>query len=86
MTKHTLEPVAQVRTGILFLPFGASAGSAVPVWVDRAGQLADPPAGRVQLVTRSHRAEEVADGTLAIALIAASWLARRALDRRRMAA
>ncbi len=32
-------PDGQVRTGILFPPFGATAGSTVPVWVDRAGQL-----------------------------------------------
>jgi hypothetical protein len=79
-------PDGQVRTGILFPPLGATAGSAVPVWVDGAGQLADPPLGRVQLVTRAHLAEEVAVGTLAIVLIAACWLARRALDGRRMAA
>jgi len=56
------------------------------VWVDRVGQLADPPLGRVQLVTRAHLAEEVAVGTLAIALIAACRLARRAPDRCQMAA
>jgi hypothetical protein len=58
----------------------------VPVWVDRAGRLTDPPLGRAQLVTRAHLAEEVVVGTLAIALIAACWLGRRVLDGRRMAA
>jgi hypothetical protein len=79
-------PDGQVRTGILFPPFDATADSAVPVWVDRAGQLADPPLGRVQLVTRAHLAEEAAVGTLVIDLIVAYWLARRVLDRRLMAA
>jgi hypothetical protein len=83
---HWRAPDGQVRTGILSPPFGATAGGAVPVWVDRAGELADPLLGRVQLVTQAHLAEEVAVGTLAIALIAAYWLARRVLDGRRMAA
>jgi hypothetical protein len=70
----------------LYLPSGATAGSTVPVWVDRVGRLADPPLGRAQLLTRAHLAEEVAVGAFAIVLITACWLARRALDRRRMAA
>ena len=51
-----------------------------------AGQLADPPLGRAQLVTRAQLVEGLAVAALVIALIAASWLARWALDRRRMAA
>lgn len=79
-------PDGHVRTGILFPPSGTTAGSTVPVWVDRAGQLADPPLGQAQLAARAHLAEEVAVGALAIALIAACWLVRWALDCRRMAA
>jgi hypothetical protein len=41
-----------------------------------AAFLTIAPLGQAQLVSRAHLAEEVA-GTLAIALIAAYWLARR---------
>lgn len=58
----------------------------MPVWVDRDGQLADPLLGQAQLVTRAHLAEEVAVGTLVIALTAVCWLVCWAVDRRRMAA
>lgn len=79
-------PDGQVRVGILFPPSGTTVGSTVPVWVDRADQLADPPLGQAQLITRAHLAEEAAVGTLTIALIAACWLVRWRLDCRRIAA
>jgi hypothetical protein len=79
-------PDGQVRTGELFVPSGATAGSTVPVWVDRAGRLADPPLSPTQLATRAQLAAELATGALAIGLAVAGWLTRRALDRRRMAA
>ncbi len=79
-------PDGQERTGELVVPSGAGAGSAVPVWVDRAGQLAGPPLSRGQLAARAQLAAELAVGALGIALAAASWLTRRLLDRRRMAA
>jgi hypothetical protein len=70
----------------LFAPSGTTAGSTVPVWVDRAGQLTDPLLGPTQLATRACLAGEVAVGILAIALIAVGRLVRWILDRRRMAA
>jgi hypothetical protein len=79
-------PDGQLRTGILLPPYDATAGSTILVWVDRAGRLAAPPPEHAQLVTRAHVDEGLAVGTLGIALIAACWLARRALDRHRMAA
>jgi len=79
-------PDGQVRTGIVFAPAGATAGSAILVWVNHAGQLADPPLGRGQLATRAQLAEEVTVGVLAITLTVIGWLVRRSLDRRRMAA
>ena len=42
--------------------------------------------GHAQLATRAQLAEEVAVAGLAIMLAVIGWLARRALDRRRMAA
>jgi hypothetical protein len=79
-------PDGQVRTGELFVPSGAAAGSIVPVWVDRVGRLAGPPLSRSQLSTRTQLAEEAAVGVLAITLAVIGWLTRRSLDRRRMAA
>jgi len=79
-------PDGQVRTGEVFVPPGAAAGSAVLIWTNRAGQLADPPLGPTQLASRALLAEGAAAGSLAAALIVAGWLARRSLDRRRLAA
>ena len=56
------------------------------MWVNHAGQLADPPLSRAQLATRAQLAEEVTVGVLAITLAVIGWLVRRSLDRRRMAA
>jgi hypothetical protein len=79
-------PDGQVRTGLLFAPPGAAAGSTILVWVNHAGQQADPPLGRAQLATRARLAEELTVGVLAITLTVIGWLARRSLNRRRMAA
>ena len=79
-------PDGQVRTGEVFVPAGAAAGSTILVWINRAGQLADPPLGTSQLAARAQMAAYAAAGSLAVILIAAGWLARRSLDRRRLAA
>ena len=79
-------PDGQLRTGLLFAPAGATAGSTILVWVNHAGQLADPPLGHAQLATRAQLARELTTGALAVMLIITGWLARRFLDRRRMAA
>ena len=79
-------PNGQVRTGFVFAPVGAAAGSTILVWVNHAGQLADPPLGRAQLATRAQLAEELTVGVLVITLTVIGWLARRSLDRSRMAA
>jgi len=78
-------PAGQVRTGFVSAPADASAGSTILVWVNHAGQLADPPLGRAQLATRTQLAEELAVGVLVITLTVIGWLARRSLDRRRLA-
>ena len=56
------------------------------VWVNRAGQLTGPPLGPVQLASRAQMAAAAAAASLAVTLIVAAWLARRSLDRRRLAA
>jgi hypothetical protein len=78
-------PDGQLRTGELLVPNGAPAGSAVTVWTNRAGQLADPPLQRPQITSQAQVAGGMAVAGLAIVLVLAGWLARRVLDRRRMA-
>ena len=79
-------PDGQVRTGLVFVPSGAPKGSTVMVWVNRVGQLADPPLQHTQVVSRAEQAAGAAVGSLAITLNVVGWLTRRSLDRRRLAA
>jgi len=79
-------PDGRVRTGEVFVPVGAAAGSTVLVWTNQVGQLAGPPLGPTQLASRVQLAGSAAVGALAMALIVAGCLARRSLDRRRLAA
>ena len=74
-------PDGQPRTGKLFVPVGAAAGSTVLVWTDQAGQLTDPPLSRAQL---AGRAQLAAVG--AVTVLAAAGLVRGLLERRRLAA
>jgi hypothetical protein len=79
-------PDGQLRTGKLYVPDGKPAGSTVTVWSNQAGQLADPPLQRSQVINRVQIAEAFSVAGLAVILIMVGWLARRALDRRRLAA
>jgi hypothetical protein len=79
-------PDGQLRTGKLFVPDGGAPGSTVTVWTNRAGQLTDPPLQRTQVVNRAQVTEAFAVVGLAVVLFAFGWLARRVLERRRMAA
>jgi hypothetical protein len=79
-------PDGRMKTGMLFVPLGATAGSTVLVWVDHAGRLAHPPLGHPQLIARAQLARELAAGAVALVLIVIGWRVRRSLDRRRMAA
>jgi hypothetical protein len=79
-------PDGRVRTGPVDAPSGAAKGGVVPVWVDQSGQLTGPPLSAAEVAARVGLAEALTAGGLALALILAGWLARRALDRRRMAA
>jgi len=74
------------RTGRVLAPAGLAAGAVIPVWVDAAGRLADPPAppGR-------HHSQAPAEGMVAVLLLAellsaAGLAARGVVDRRRLAA
>ena len=79
-------PDGRMRTGELFVSAGAAAGSTILVWTNRAGQLAGPPLEPVQLASRAQMAAVAAAASIAVTLIVAGWLARRSLDRRRLAA
>jgi hypothetical protein len=75
-----------VRTGAILVSTSAAAGTVVPVWTDRAGNLVDPPRGHDQTVMRGSAAAMVAGLGLVMLLVGVRAAARRALDRRRMAA
>jgi len=79
-------PDGQVRTGEVFVGSIASAGSTVTVWVNQSGQLTDSPLQQNQVTGRAVIARVLAVTALAVALIIIGWAARRALDRRRLAA
>jgi hypothetical protein len=79
-------PDGQTRTGQVFVPSGAPAGSTVTVWVNQAGQLTDSPLQYSQVTGRVDVARVLAVAALAVTLIVVGWAARWALDRRRLAA
>jgi len=79
-------PDGQVRTGPVNAPSAAAKGSTTMIWVSRAGQPAAPPLLASQVAARIVVAEILAVVGLALAAMIVGWGARRALDRRRMAA
>ena len=79
-------PDGPVRTGELFVTAHVAAGHSTRIWVDRTGRLTGPPLSRDQVAGRAQLAVGVAVGGLAVLLMMAAWLARRGIDRRRMAA
>jgi len=79
-------PDGHARTGQVFVPGAAAAGSTVMVWVTQAGQLTNPPLQPSQVTGRVFSARVLAVAALAVALLTVGWAARWALDRHRMAA
>jgi hypothetical protein len=79
-------PDGQVRTAQLIVSAGAAAGSTVPVWINQAGQLTEPPLEHSQVVGRADMSQALGVVAVAVALILVGWLGRRVLDRRRLAA
>jgi hypothetical protein len=78
-------PDGQVRTGPVYVPGGAAAGSTVMLWTNQAGQLTDPPLQESQVASRAELAEWLTVTALGITLIVVGKLGRLALDRRRLA-
>jgi hypothetical protein len=64
---------------------GTSADAVVPVWLDRAGQVMFPPQTAGQVQERVLVAAAAALAALAVLLASLALLARRVLDRRRIA-
>jgi len=79
-------PDGQVRTGDIFVPSGAPAGTTVLVWVNQAGQLTDSPLQRSQVTGRADMARVLAVAALGAALSIVGLAGRWALDRRRLTA
>jgi hypothetical protein len=75
-------PDGQLRTGPVCAPSGAAAGSTVTVWVNQAGDLADPPLRQPEIAGRTELAEGLAAAGFAVALAAIGALARKRLDKR----
>lgn len=74
------------RTGQVYAPAGARAGSTVPVWTDRAGRLTSSPVQRTDVIGRVALAAALATVAVAAALAVVGLLAHWVLDRRRLAA
>jgi hypothetical protein len=79
-------PDGQLRTGQVFVPSGAPAGSTVMVWTNQAGQLTDSPLQHSQVTGRAVIARVLAVGALAVTLMIVGLAGRWALDRRRLTA
>jgi hypothetical protein len=79
-------PDGQTRTGQVFVPSGAPAGSTVMVWANRAGQLTDSPLQHSQVTGRANLARVLAVTALAVTLLVLGLAGRWVLDRRRLAA
>jgi hypothetical protein len=79
-------PGGAARTGDVPVPGGMKAGNTVTVWIDRAGQLTGPPLSPAQVTGQAAQAAATASALLALVLAGALLLARRALNRRRLAA
>lgn len=74
------------RTGAILVGVTAPAGTVVPIWTDRAGNLVQPPRDRDQTAMRTSAAAIGAAFVAAALLGLVRLLMRRAFDRRRMAA
>jgi hypothetical protein len=79
-------PDGTPRTGEIYAPAGAKAGSTVTVWADRSGRLTPIPLQRGDVVEEVALAASLATMAVAAVLAAIGLLARWVLDRRRLAA
>jgi hypothetical protein len=73
------------RLGRVPAAAGSRAGSTVPVWLDRAGNVRMPPLTASQATEQVINAASIAIVGLAVLLAGTAMLGRRVLDRRRLA-
>jgi hypothetical protein len=73
------------HSGLVPATSGTSAGSTVPVWLDRAGHVRAPPLTAAQVRDRATVAAIAALTALAVFLAAVALIGRRLLDRKRLA-
>jgi hypothetical protein len=78
-------PDGQLRTGSVSAPSEAAAGSTIMVWVNQAGDLADPPMRQAEIADRTELAQGSAAALFAVGLAMIGRQARQRLDRRRTA-
>jgi cytochrome c-type biogenesis protein CcmH/NrfG len=78
-------PGGSVRTGYVQAWVGSRAGSTVPVWLDRSGELTAPPLPRSQIQGWVLMMTVLATAVLALMLLAAMGLLGRVLERQRLA-
>lgn len=79
-------PDGTLRTGEIYAPKGAAAGSTVFVWTDRSGRLTALPLQRGAVVEDVALAASLATMAVAVVLAVLGLLTRWVLDRRRLAA
>jgi hypothetical protein len=76
-------PDGTLRTGPVSVPRGMAAGSTVMVWVNPAGDLADPPMQQAEIADRTELAQGSAAALFAVALAMIGRQARHSRARRR---
>lgn len=79
-------PDGKVINREIAVPLGTAAGVTVPLWVTRDGQVTDPPLQGSQVTGDAVLAGSFGVTALAVLLALTGILARRSLDKRRMAA
>jgi hypothetical protein len=78
-------PDGTLRTGSVSAPSGTAAGDTVMVWVNQAGDLADPPMRQARIADRTELAQGSAAALFAVALAMIGRQAHHSLARRRTA-
>ena len=79
-------PDGTARSGQILAPAGTPAGRTVRAWVNSAGMTVDPPVGHQDVMTVSIMIGVSSGLMLILLLMGLQALARRALDRQRLAA
>jgi len=79
-------PGGPPREGEVYAPGGARAGTTVIVWTDRSGRLEGAPVQHADVTVLEAFAALAAAALAATVVVVTGFLARRSLDRRRLAA